>query len=105
MKLLTKKIKAKLPAICATENIPLNEKIVLCKFFNPCGAGTWYVIEGEKDEDDFIFWGLVDLHEREFGHFSLNELMNLRLPFGLQIERDLYFSDTLLKKVLERKTS
>jgi hypothetical protein len=24
---------------------------VLVKFFNPCGAGTWYAVEAEKQED------------------------------------------------------
>lgn len=92
MKLLTKEIMKKLPKLYATENIPLNEKDVVCKFFNPCGAGTWYVIEGQQEEEDFIFFGLVDLHEKEFGYFSLNELQSVKLPFGLTIERDIHFT-------------
>jgi len=91
MKLLTKEIKNKLPKLYETESVPLKEKEVICKFFNPCGAETWYVIEGQQEEDDFIFWGLVDLHEQEFGYFSLNELESINLPFGLGIERDMHF--------------
>jgi len=74
---------------------------ILTIFFNPCGAGTWYVIEGNQEEDDFIFFGLVDLHEQEFGYFSLKELESIRLPFGLKIERDLHFSNTLIGDVWE----
>lgn len=92
MKLLTKEIIKKIPKLYSTENIPLSEKKVVCKFFNPCGVGTWYVIEGQEEEGDFIFFGLVDLHEKEFGYFSLNELQAIKLPFGLRIERDIHFS-------------
>lgn len=90
MKLLTQAIKRKLPKIYATESIPLEEKSIICKFFNPCGAGTWYVIEGQEEEGDFIFFGLVDLHEKEFGYFSLKELESTKLPLGMKIERDIH---------------
>ena len=91
MKLLTEGIKKKLPKIYETESTPLKEKDVVCKFFNPIGARTWYVIEGQQEDDDFLFWGLVDLHEQEFGNFSLKELESTKLPFGLKIERDIHF--------------
>ncbi len=92
MKLLTKEIIKKLPKLYATEDIDLLDKEVVCKFFNPCGLGTWYAIEGQEVDGDFIFFGLVDLHEKEFGYFSLNELQAIKLPFGLSIERDIHFS-------------
>ena len=98
MKLLTKKIIKSLPKIYETEVIPLKEKKVICKFFNPCGAGTWYVIEGQPEGDDFLFFGLADLHEKEFGYFSLKELESIRLPFGLKIERDIHFDESLVSK-------
>lgn len=90
MKLLTQAIKRKLPKIYETESIPLEEKPIICKFFNPIGAGTWYVIEGQEENDDFLFFGLIDLQERELGYFSLKELENVRLPLGFKIERDIH---------------
>lgn len=99
MKLLTQEIKKKPPKLYATESIPLEQKEVICKFFNPCGAGTWYAVEGEEQEGDFIFFGLVDLHEKEWGYFSLNELQSVRLPFGLGIERNLHFSKIIIAKL------
>lgn len=102
MKLLTKELINKMPKLYATDSIPLNERDVICKFFNPCGIGTWYVLEGETQEDDFIFFGLVDLHEKELGYFSLNELQSIRLPFGLKIERDLHFSKTKLSNLMDK---
>ena len=102
MKLLTQAIKRKLPKIYATESIPLEEKPIICKFFNPIGSESWYVIEGEEKEDDLIFFGLVDLHEQEFGYFSLNELESTTLPLGMKIERDIYFEDYKVKDVFSQ---
>ncbi len=101
MKLLTEQLKSKMPKIYETDYIPLTDKIIICKFFNPCGSGTWYVLEGQEEEDDFIFFGLVDLHEKEFGYFSLSELEGIRLPLGLRIERDIYFEQQKVSKYLE----
>ena len=102
MKLLTKEIMKKLPKLYATENIELLDKVVICKFFNPCGVGTWYAIEGQEEDGDFIFFGLVDLHEKEFGYFSLNELQAIKLPFGLSIERDIHFSSEKVETYWDR---
>ena len=100
MKLITQALKKSIPAIYATEAIPLNDKIAVAKFFNPCGAGTWYVIEGQLEEDgDFLCFGLVDLHETEFGYFSVRELESIRLPFGLTIERDMYFTPKAIGEI------
>ena len=46
MQLLTDEIKSTLPSLYSTEDIPCNEKQIVCKFFNPMGAGTWYIAEG-----------------------------------------------------------
>lgn len=75
------------------------EAIAICKFFNPMGSLTWYVTEGEKHEDgDWTFFGLVkSIHGEEFDYFTLRELESVRLPFGLRIERDIYFKPTELK--------
>lgn len=64
------------------------------KFFNPVGAATWLATE-LYDDGDTLF-GLADLGFGcpELGCFSLSELAGIRLPFGLQIERDIGFSTT-----------
>src|SRR5690554_544913 len=58
LKLLTQEIKKKLPKLYETDNLPNDQKHVVCKFFNPIGYGDWYVLEGEEKDDDFIFFGL-----------------------------------------------
>lgn len=64
-----------------------------CKLFNPMGSQTWLI--SECDHDGLAF-GLADLGfgEAELGYISLDELAELRLPGGLQIEEDLYFKPT-----------
>ena len=62
------------------------------KWFNPTGGGTWLISEIDSDNTDIAF-GLCDLGMGfpELGSVSINELEQVVLPFGLKIERDLYF--------------
>lgn len=93
MKLLTKEIKRKLPKLGATDGMG-DAAPVICKFFAPVGSWTWYVTEGEKQEDgDWMFFGLVDGFEKELGYFVLSELESVKLQFGLGIERDIHFGE------------
>ena len=66
------------------------DSIVIVKYFNPCGLGTWLITEGEKQDDDWFFFGYCHLFEWEWGYVTLSELESLTLPFGLTIERDLH---------------
>lgn len=96
MMLLTKENKRNLPALYSTENVPEGDKKVAVKFFCPWSSWTWYAVEGEEQEDgDWLFFGLVDGHEKEWGYFVLSELESLRGPWGLRIERDRHYSGTV----------
>lgn len=88
MQLLTQAILKALPKRYATEGIPLKDKKVICKFFTPDANWSWFVFEGEKEDDDFVFFGMVHGFEREVGYFTLDELKSIRGPLGLPIERD-----------------
>lgn len=70
------------------------DHVPVVKLFNPIGAATW--LATELDEDDDSLFGLADLGFGcpELGTFSLIEIASVRLPFGLGIERDLYFEGT-----------
>ena len=93
MKLITKSIENKLLKNPMYSTDGKSIKNVLVKFFNPCGIGTWYVFEAEKNGDDWKFFGLVDLYDKELGYFALSELESIKLPFGMSIERDRYFDN------------
>lgn len=63
----------------------------MVKFFHPVGIGTWLATELDADGD--ILFGLAELNDApELGSFSLEELATLKLPFGMHIERDLFFT-------------
>jgi Protein of unknown function (DUF2958) len=108
MKLLTKALLEKLPALYSQENNP--DPMVVCKFFTPDAGWTWYAIEGspvdangyydtDKEKVDFLFFGLVSGIEVELGYFSLSELTSIRGKFGLPVERDRYFEPTRLSAI------
>lgn len=70
------------------------DPVPLLKLFNPLGAATW--IATELYEDDDTLFGMADLGFGcpELGVFSLREIGSVYLPFGLGIERDLYFASS-----------
>lgn len=109
MKLLTKEIRKKIPSLYSGENKKVEEVLVVVKFFNPSGSWTWYATEGEPvldekgKEIDFRFFGLVRGFENELGYFSLKELESVKGPFGLGIERDMYFGKHTLAEVMNKQ--
>ena len=95
--LLTPELRAAMPPLYSQEKS--KDPIVHCKFF--IGSWTWYATEGEEQDDDFIFFGLVQGHEVEWGYFLLSDLESAHGPLGLPIERDLYFKPTPISEVLK----
>ncbi|MBA7529141.1 hypothetical protein ES705_21333 [subsurface metagenome] len=96
MKLLTKEIEKKIPALYSQEEVK-NPKIVV-KFFHPLSSWSWYVTEGEKvGNGDWRFFGLVDGFEKELGYFTLKQLEEVKVK-GLGIERDMYFGEHWLNE-------
>ncbi len=87
MILLTDELRAQLLANGRRRD---TDHVPVVKFFNPLGAGVWLATELDPDGD--ILYGLADLGEPELGYFSLEEMISVRLPFGLGIERDILFS-------------
>jgi hypothetical protein len=71
---------------------PAPDPVPVLKLFNPIGLAMW--IATEIGEDGDTLFGLADLGFGcpELGYFSLGEIADVRLPFGLRIERDLLFA-------------
>lgn len=97
MKLITKELEElfeKYP-IGSQDGLGGQAKVIV-KYFNPVGAGTWFITEGNKLENgDYEMFGYCHLGDDEFaelGYVMLSELEKLNLPLGLKIERDLYLS-------------
>ena len=100
-KLITKEIEKAIlkTPYGTTDGVPRDEKKVIARFFNPCGAGTWYVLEDSDFKENEIVFGAVTLgYGLELGDFSIQELREIKLPFFLNIERDISvepFKETL----------
>ena len=98
MKLLTKEIKEQ-----ATKQYDKGsdmEQMVVAKYFDPMGSWKWFLMNMHKDDD--YCWGIVKGHEVEMGSFSMKELENIQLPFGLGIERDTLFEPMKASEVWEQ---
>lgn len=81
----------------------VEDPVVIAKFFNPIGPGTWFATEYYPGER--MFYGFVSIfgdHCDEWGYFSLDELESVKLPFGMKIERDIYFEPKPISKVCPR---
>ncbi len=99
MKLLTKEIKKTLPKLYSQEKV--KDPTCKLKFFTPDSSFTWYIIEGEQQDGDWLFFGKVISHmcpEGELGYVSLEELESVRGPLGLPVERDMWFNPTPLSE-------
>jgi Protein of unknown function (DUF2958) len=100
VELLPAELRAKLPPLYSQEKN--KDPVVYCKFFTPWSSWTWFVTEGEADEEDFRFFGYVCGLEEEWGYFVLSELESVRGPAGLAIERDAHFTPGPFSDVISR---
>ncbi len=85
MKLLTAELTEKLNKAGADGIVPI------CKLFAPWGAGTWLITGIEEG----ILHGFADLGMGcvEWGGIAtLREMESIKGPFGLTIERDLFWT-------------
>lgn len=94
MQLLPGYVLSKLPQLNSQDGI--EDPMVICKFFAVFTSWTWYVIEFDGKD---TFFGYVAGDYPELGYFTLSELINLKGPMGLGIERDLYFKPQPLSKI------
>lgn len=97
MELLPPELKNQLPKLYEQEKT--EDPIVYIKFFFPAGNWTWFVTEGERRGDDFMFFGYVVGLEREWGYFTLRQLEGINIQ-GLTVERDGYFEQQRFSLVL-----
>lgn len=75
------------------QELPTAQQQVLAKYFLPGINLVWYAISASRDEQtkNVQFFGLVEGIEVEFGYFWLSELLEVKGPLGLGVERDLYW--------------
>jgi len=101
VKLITKEIIKRTPKLGAYAVEDTKDVVFTFKLFTPWSNWTWYISEANFETGRLF--GLCCGFENEWGYVDLNELMEIRGPFGLKVERDLHFDpityDDLLKKI------
>ena len=98
MKLITMKIENELAKYPLYSQDGKGENAtVICKFF--LQGYTWYVLEAQKNGNDYEFFGIVDGEFKEYGYFTLSQLQQVRGRWGLTVERDMYFKPTKVKDI------
>jgi hypothetical protein len=89
MMIVTKAMREQIPPINNSESGKGDNLVFIAKLFTPWTNWTWYIAECDWDTGECF--GLVEGFERELGYFSLYELLELRGPIGLKVERDRHF--------------
>jgi hypothetical protein len=98
---MTKTLEKRFAAIGTQEDT--KDPIIVAKFFNPTGAGTWYAVCYIPKER--LFFGYVPIFGDwcdEWGYFSLEELESYRGRFNLGIERDLFWQEKPASEVIPK---
>jgi hypothetical protein len=99
MKIITKEIEQAFAKQGKTGNKSMKDIKIVLKLFGG-GAFSWYLYEKISDDIYMAFVNLGDPEMSECGTVSMKELMSLKFrPFGLGIERDMYFKP--LSRTLE----
>ena len=110
MKLFTKEIEKQLQAEYGkyAKQEGLNDLKVICKIFNPCGLGTWYIMNQDPEDPDYL-WGMAKAMDQsgtvELGSFSKSEFENIRINFcghSFGLERDRFFTPMPASEVFSR---
>ena len=102
MELMTEALEKRFVAIGSQEHV--SDPIVIAKFFNPAGAGTWYATE--YDQETNTFFGYVSIFgdwNDEWGYLSLDEFEAYKGPLGIGIERDLYWDERRFSEIAVRQ--
>ena len=98
MKIITEEFEALFKDYPLYSQEEVKDPKVIAKLFDPCGSATWFLTEYDPKEK-IAFSYVTGLCENEFGYTSLTELESIQRPFGLTIERDLYFTQKRLSEV------
>ena len=96
MKLITKAVEkelAKYPLY--SQDSKGDNAIAVCKFF--LQGYTWYVLEAEKADNGYEFFGIIVGQHNEYGYFTLSQLESVTGQWGLRVERDRGFKPTKVK--------
>lgn len=85
-------------------------KNAICRAVFVLGSARWFILEGEREDDDMVMFGIVTgLLEDEYGYVSLKELSSIELDltsqgYGkLQVRLQSDFTPTALKNIQDNR--
>jgi len=80
---------AMIPKLYETENVPLKDKPILLHFF--IGSCDWFISEFDG-EDLFFGYAILnsDTEMGEWGYISFNELKQIRVPPGIEVDCEFF---------------
>lgn len=85
-------------------------KNAICRAIFVIGSARWFILEGDREDDDTIMFGIViGLLEDEYGYVSLKELSDVELDltsqgYGkLQVRQQPNFKPTALKNLRDER--
>ena len=79
----------------------LSKQEAVVKIFNPFGNGTWFILNSDPNDPDYL-WAIVDLgYGAEVGSVSRADLETYRGRFGMGFERDLSFDPVNAEELYE----
>jgi len=103
--MLPEALMKQIPALGATDKMLQNDIMIWAKY--DLGGYSWLVTECETEDDDVLFYGYIynscipDLSE--WKHFSLFELMCMKLHGTTNVERDLDFKECAFGDYIDEK--
>ncbi|WP_439131464.1 DUF2958 domain-containing protein [Polaribacter sp.] len=90
MKLITKEIAERFEKV--GDQSESKNPLIVVKYFDPAGSATWYAT-AYNPKNRVAYGYVTGLQIDEWGYFSMDELQAVERPFGLTIERDIYFEE------------
>lgn len=82
----------------------------VCRAVFALGPVRWFILEGNRENDDVILFGIVvGLMEDEYGYISLNELSDVELDLSaqglgkLQVRQQQNFKPIPLKQIQDSR--
>ena len=105
MKLFTKDLETKLQKAYGTYSTD-EDPMVLDKIFNPYGGQTWYLMNQDPEDLEYL-WGVAvlfaDIGPEMGGLPSKTEFETIRVkPFGGQLERDKWFTPRPVSELMKQ---
>lgn len=91
------------PAIYATEETRVEDKIITTRFFALASGAYWLI--AEYDPEDRIAFGYCNLGDdemAEWGNVSLDELESLKWHGIPRVERDEWFNPMPFREAMKR---